>query len=122
MSAEPTWLYMFAEMVDVLLMTIAYTFGLVVALRRWHLGNGARLAAAGFVLQAVTLIGSQLAFRLLSFADLPSILWQYTVLLSLVTLLNVTGIALIVLGLRSALQEVSRLRAEPHPLRETDLR
>lgn len=115
MAAQPHWLYTFVYLAGTALVAAAYIFGLVVTLRRWHVGMAARLGAIGFGLLLIAIVGMQLFSLLQPFvfpADNSSNILQWlAVTQSMAVLLNTTGIVLIVLALRTALNDAARLRS-----------
>lgn len=116
MAAGPTWLYSLVHLAGASLIAAIYVAGLVVALRRWHLGMAPRLAAIGFgllLLSDVLQQGFTFVLPLLT-ANAPSstdnLLLRIMVVSSLAVLLSATGYVLLVLALRMALRDYERAR------------
>ena len=120
MSAQPVWLTTFLWIASSSLVAAVYVAGLVVTLRRWHLGMAPRLGAIGF---GLLLAGSvlQLLFhavlqRFLNPSDSSTFVVRLAVASSIFTLLSVTGLGLIVVALRTALRDYERAQnATPVP-------
>lgn len=115
MAAQPDWLYTFVSLAGASLVAAAYIFGLVVTLRRWHLGMAARLGAIGFGLLLIDTVGMHLFSRFQSFlfptGDTTDILQWLAVAQSVTALLSATGLVLIAFALRTALNDVARLQS-----------
>ena len=124
-SAGP-WLYSVVNFAGSSLVVAAYVAGLVITFRRWHLGAGARLAAIGFALLVFTLVGNLIFYSLQGFifsgSSDDALFLRLAAVGALTALLSAAGVVLVVLGLRTALVEITRLRAEPRELREADMR
>lgn len=107
MFLSSDWLFTAANLASVTLTLVAYAAGLVVSLRRWHVGMPARLGAIGFGLLLLTNILSQVGWMLVprfveSSGDPPML--AYAVMTSVSTLLHVAALTLIVLAFRAALR------------------
>lgn len=99
------------------LIFIADIVGLVVVLRRWHLGTGARLAAAAFAMTLVAYAVGWLYPMLVPFVadgtDNDSLYLQIAVFSAVSTLLHLAAWVLLILGVRTMLNDVARLRSMP---------
>ena len=125
MAWDDGWLLAAAQVAGVSLIAAVQVAGLVVTLRRWHLGPAARLAAVGFGLLLLGTVGNQILFNvvpaLFSASDggtLPFL--RIAAVLSFGFLLNAAAMTLIVLGLRSALTTAARAGHEPSDRPPTD--
>ncbi len=118
MSAGQSWFYSISHLAGASLIAAIYVGGLVVALRRWHLGMAPRLAAVGFGLLLLGLIGQQVfsfLSPLLSVASnsggFDDVYLRIMLVNSIVVLLSGAGYVLIVLALRTALRDCERARS-----------
>ena len=113
MSASSDWLYPFVYLVGASLVAAVYVAGIVVTLRRWHLGVAPRLAAAGFGILLFEAVAGQVfnVVRPLLFGnDVSNTMAQFAVFQSAMTLLSVSAFTLIVLSIRTALRDLERAR------------
>jgi hypothetical protein len=118
MSAQPDWMYFAVFLVGASLMAAVYLGGLVISLRRWHLGTAPRLAAAGFGLLLFETVAVQLFqfIRPLLFgSDASQTLMQMAAFQSAAVLIAAAGTTLVVLGLRRALSDFAISRSVLHP-------
>jgi len=126
MTAGTPWLYMLVQVAGTSLVAATYFAGLIIALRRWHLGTGARLASAGFALLVFTLVIGLVFYQVQGIvfdsSNSDTMFLRLAAFGALTSLLSTIGSVFVVLGLRSALTKIARLEAEPHELRSTDLR
>lgn len=114
MSATPDWLYAFVYLAQASLVGAVYVAGLVVTLRRWHLGRAPRLAAVGFGLLLVETVLWQVfsAVRPLLLGDdaASGVAAQFAVFQSAMTLVSFAAFTLIVVAIRTALRDYERAR------------
>lgn len=121
MSAGQNWLFWVVNLAGASLIAAIYIAGLVVALRRWHLGTAPRLGAIGFGLLLLNGAGRHVFSIPGPFFpgdptnDPDTVFFRMAVISSLYTLLSGTGYLLIVLALRTALRDYERARNAPLP-------
>lgn len=113
MTAGQTWLYYAVQFAGVSLIAAVYVAGLVVTLRRWHLGMPPRLGALGFGILLLSFVAQHLVNLVLGFAgvngaDAATVMFRITVTNSGSVLAMTAGHVLIVLALRAALRDAER--------------
>lgn len=113
----PTWLYSIVHLAGASLIAAIYVAGLVVSLRRWHLGMASRLGGIGFglllfgdVIQLVSnfllpLIGASSGAN-----QTDGLFFRMTVVASFNVLVSGAGLLLLVFALRTALRDYERAR------------
>lgn len=115
MSAWPTSLYSVVYLAGGTLIAAVQIAGLVVCLRRWHVGMGARLGAIGFGLLLCSTASQQVfnfVGRLLigpsAGGSMESFLRVQMVVMSACVLMTAAGYLTLLLALRSALVDSER--------------
>ena len=118
MSTQPEWLYYATFLIGATLLAGIYLAGLVVCLRRWHLGTAARLAGVGFGLLLIETVAVQLfqvAVPLLFGNDGSQTIARMAVFHSAMVLLAAAGMILVLLGFRRALADYALSRSILEP-------
>ena len=114
MSARPDWLYAVIFFAGASLMAAIEIAGLIICLRRWHLGTAPRLGAIGFGLTlAQTALSQAYQFVQPWFVGTDGTLMMegIAVFSSAMTLLAGAGTLLVVMALRQALSDFARSRS-----------
>lgn len=111
MSINDSWLIGLVPLVAASLFAAVYIAGLVMTLLRWHEGMASRMAAIGFGLMLVSAIAGQAARLLIPSISAESFFVWMMVITSAQTLGMLTAWILILLALRSALNDAAASRA-----------
>ena len=119
MLSGPNWLYSAVHLAGASLIGAVYVAGLVVTLRRWHVGMAPRLGGIGFGLVLLGMVGQQVFAVFLSLfgavggsgaTEAEAMFLRLAVVSAVTVLLSAAGHLLIVLALRTALRDFERSR------------